>query len=480
MRILSNKKRKWFVNTSKTILLIVIIILCYIGINVGIKKLDVNDIDVTEKKIYTLSNESIEKTKNISKNVNIYFFGYEEDNAIVDLAKKYGKTNEKIKTEVIKLEERPDLVTKYGVTKDDVAIVVESDNGEKILTTNDLYTYDYTTYEQIDVSEQKLTNAILLVTTETKPSIYFLTGHNEYSLKSHMNLLNAYLTNDVNEVKELNILVSNQIPEDCKVLIIASNQTDFSDYETELITNYINKGGNIIWLNDPKFKDESLPNTQKILDLYGVSFDNKGIILEQDAEKIIMQTPAYILPDISYTSFTSQISTDGGVALLDTGRIKIKSDTELTELNVEYQPILTSSEKSFYRSNLSNSSSAKSDGDEEGSQVLGAMLTKKISDNQKSTLIMYANNIFITDYSITIGNQKLPAISLFNNKDLMLNSVAYLTNTNDAITIRKETGTVTYTATKQQDLIIKIVIFTFPILIIIAGIIVWQIRRRHK
>ena len=40
--------------------------------------------------------------------------------------------------------------------------------------------------------------------------------------------------------------------------------------------------------------------------------------------------------------------------------------------------------------------------------------------------------------------------------------------------------TVTYTATDEQDIIIRTVIFSVPALIIFAGIVVWQVRRRKK
>ena len=39
-------------------------------------------------------------------------------------------------------------------------------------------------YQYIDVTEQKLTNAILDVTIAQKPQIYFLTGHGEYGISS--------------------------------------------------------------------------------------------------------------------------------------------------------------------------------------------------------------------------------------------------------------------------------------------------------
>ena len=43
---------------------------------------------------------------------------------------------------------------------------------------------------------------------------------------------------------------------------------------------------------------------------------------------------------------------------------------------------------------------------------------------------------------------------------------------------RKNTGVATYTATVQQDKIIRTIIIAVPVAIIILGIVVWQIRRR--
>lgn len=62
----------------------------------------------------------------------------------------------------------------------------------------------------------------------------------------------------------------------------------------------------------------------------------------------------------------------------------------------------------------------------------------------------------------------------------MINSVSYLTQRTDTITIRKDSDSVSYTVTEAQHNLIMIVIFLVPVLIIIIGIIVWQIRRRKK
>ena len=72
------------------------------------------------------------------------------------------------------------------------------------------------------------------------------------------------------------------------------------------------------------------------------------------------------------------------------------------------------------------------------------------------------------------------ALDFYNNEDLAMNSIAYLTDRENMITIRKDTEITTYTVTEQQNSIILAVIFTIPAVIVVIGIIVWQVRRRKK
>ena len=71
-------------------------------------------------------------------------------------------------------------------------------------------------------------------------------------------------------------------------------------------------------------------------------------------------------------------------------------------------------------------------------------------------------------------------IAYRQNKDLVLNSIAYLADREEDITVRKSTGAVTYAATEQENKIILAIITFVPLLIIVIGIIVWANRRRKK
>ena len=71
-------------------------------------------------------------------------------------------------------------------------------------------------------------------------------------------------------------------------------------------------------------------------------------------------------------------------------------------------------------------------------------------------------------------------MDFYNNRDVLLNSVSYLTDREETITIRKNLEAVNYDVTETQNRIVLTVIFGLPVLIIIIGIFVWIMRRRKK
>ena len=95
----------------------------------------------------------------------------------------------------------------------------------------------------------------------------------------------------------------------------------------------------------------------------------------------------------------------------------------------------------------------------------------------KSKLIIYGENSFISDKPLA-QNYQTPMIVYGKNRDLVLNSIAYLSDREEDITVRKATGNVTYTATEQEHRIILAIIIGVPVMIIIVGVIIWIKRRK--
>ena len=200
---------------------------------------------------------------------------------------------------------------------------------------------------------------------------------------------------------------------------------------------------------------------------------------------MITESPDLIKPDLNATTVTKDLYSTTGVIFINATKININEDA-LEEQNVMKTELANASEGAYFRTDFTQYNS-RQEGEEEGPFVVGAELEKTIQEKNEETgekaitskLVIYGENYFVTDFQLS-QNSQYAAVQLAYNKDLVLNSIAYLTDREEDITARKNTGTVTYTATQEQDTIIRIIIFAVPCVIILLGIIVWQVRRRKK
>ena len=136
-------KNKWLIKGTSTLLLVLIIIALYVGINILANEINIEDLDFTEKKLYSLSDETKTKIKDLNEDVTIQLINASDYVYLTDYAKKYEAINDKIKVEEITdLSSRVDLKTKYDLEDTDMLIVVKKGDKEKTIQEYDLYTYD--------------------------------------------------------------------------------------------------------------------------------------------------------------------------------------------------------------------------------------------------------------------------------------------------------------------------------------------------
>ena len=480
-------KKKWLINGTKTLILVLIILAIFFGINLGMQKAEITPLDFSKEKLFTLTQASKDKVKDIQKDINLYFVEYSDDDSTLDLAKQYSKVNEHIKVEAVKANDRPDLVQKYGIESGTTAIIAECGEKYKILSSQDLVTYDTKTYESISIAEERLTSTIQTVSTDEIPKVYFLSGYSKLSLNSGLQYFNAYLENEIYAVETVDVLTTGKIPDDCDTLVVTMPSQDFDEIATNAIIDYINSGKNILWFQAATAQNIEMPNINKILGMYGLNPFSLGIIREADTSKMLSQQPDLILPEIQSTDVTKKLVNSEGVIFVNATKINVMDSDKLKELNVEEIPLLTTSTKSYFRTNFANSQDSAESDDEVNSFTVGAMMTKTLSEANEengekaktSKLIIYGENYFISDMSLTSSSQA-PVIQYRQNKDLALNSISYLVDREEDITARKSTGTVTYTATETENRTLLAIIFIVPLVIIIAGVVVWIVRKRKK
>ena len=480
-KIIEIIKKKWLKDTFLTILLIAIIFAIYFGINYGVEKLNIEDIDLTTDKIYSISEQTETKLANLDKDVTIELINLSDYAYLLDFTNKYTQLNSHITIERIDdLTSRVDIMNKYSLESTDNLLIIKSGDKERLLSTYDLYTYDYTTYEQIDITEEAITNAIIEVTIEDKPNIYFLEGHNYYDM-SYFQLLKDDITSEANNVSNLNILTAGNVPEDCDCLVITTLKEDITEMERDSLINYSNNGGKILLLADANILGVDTPNFNQILDLYGFSI-SKGMLLEQDQNQMIYGSPEFIISQIDTSMFNKNNKMNMNICVIDSGRIEFKDEDTLNNLGITYNTLAKTSDSAFLRTDLNISSMSKTNQDTDASEsIIGALVTRTLENEKKAEMIVYSNAVFATNQQISMNNTyAMYANKLCNNDDVAINSVSYLTQRTDTITIRKDADSVSYTVTETQHNIIIAIIFLVPAAIIVIGIIVWQVRRRKK
>ena len=478
-KLIQNIKERKLESIAVTIILILVIICGYFAINYLVEKANISDIDLTKEKVYSISDASKDKLENLDEDVTISIHNVYEN--IEQLVFKYGKLNDHIKiNKMEKMGIKPEWKNKYGLTDDTPFIMVESGDREQILDMNSFITFDYSSGKQIDTTEEAVTNGILNVSTKQKPKIYFLEGHNLYG-KEAFRFLKDSLKNEVNEVEELNLITTGKVPEDCNALVITTLKEDISEMERDGILNYIRTGGKILLLFDPNIDKINFDNFQKVLDEYGVSI-SEGFILEGDSKQMIAGAPNFVISSIKSYNIIKNPNMDINICMMYPGKLEFVDDEKLIEKNVTKEVLANVSDKAFYRSDATIASPTKTKNDTEAPQAaIAALMTKKLDNEKESKLIVFTNTAFATNMQFQI-NPPYPilAITLVNNKDILLNSISYLSERENTITIRKNFEQVTYQVTEQQSQIVLTIIFALPVFIILIGVIVFLVRRRKK
>jgi len=204
----------------------------------------------------------------------------EDDVRLRELLSMYEAKSDKIKVEVIDPVEEPAFTATY--TKDKVAansVIVVSEKRSKVVPYSGIYSdyyyladgtalsyeeytyaqyYGYEAYyDKFFEGEMAITSALEYVNAESLPTVYILQGHDESVFDRNYS---AYL--EVNNIttSELKLDTEKGIPEDCELLCILMPTRDITAAELDCLRDYSNEGGDILFITDYLFTEESLPN----------------------------------------------------------------------------------------------------------------------------------------------------------------------------------------------------------------------------
>lgn len=381
-----SKKTLSFSAYSGGMVAVMTVIAVVVNLAVSVLPTSVTSFDLTSNKLYSLTDETKEYLAGLDEEVTIYVMASESDmDSIVDTTlQNMAACTEYLTVTYVDPSANPSFLQEYSEVMNAYwnSVIVESGERYTIVDYSDMYEYsiDYTTYSTSVTgydAEGLIDSAIAYVTSDVVPKVYVLTGHGESSLGSNFTEVLSKLNC---ESEELDLMVSDAVPEDCEVLIINGPTSDLSDEAAAIIIEYLEGGGDLIAVTSFEAAYDDMPNFASVLAFYGVSYSN-GIVLENN-QGYYYRYESYLLPDVASETETEDI-TNGYVFVAYSQAIYEDGDAA-TGGDVSYTELLTTSSNAYIHEGVDayTSDFSMTSDDETGQFVLGLKAEVSVETNE--------------------------------------------------------------------------------------------------
>ncbi|HUT03410.1 MAG TPA: Gldg family protein [bacterium] len=203
-------------------------------------------LDLTVNDSFTLSRFSQSMIAKLDRDIEMIGFLRANDPRITqakDLLSQYDIASDLIKTRIIDPELSPTETARYG-----------RDVQGKIMVrggTNEEWSSSW--------QEQSVTGLIVRATSDSRPGIYFLSGHGERSVlgsaPTDLSQAAQYLRFDGFEVARLDLTSGQRVPTNASVVVLAAPTANFLPTESESLEDYLSHGGRMLFLLEPDMPD---------------------------------------------------------------------------------------------------------------------------------------------------------------------------------------------------------------------------------
>ncbi|MDT0634411.1 GldG family protein [Spectribacter hydrogenoxidans] len=316
--------------------------------------------------------------------------------SIRDQLDRYRRADDSVSLTFVDPAEAPQRMRELGVRRD----------GEVRVS------YDERDATLDDLTEQSVTSTLQRLAAGRDQWVVFLTGHGERDPQNEepggYSQFSAALGRQGLKTRPLNLGESPAIPDNTSVLVIASPQQSPLPGEVELIRDYLDNGGNLLWLTDPSTQDP-MPG---LADALGLQWQT-GTVIYPDYQALGTGHPALSLV-VNYPRHPVTERLEGLTLFPFAGGVSVGDDTAWEAASLIRTPArswletgeLDGEEVSF----------AEDDGDRAGPVTIGMALERKTGppegDGSASTpagpqrAVALADSDFATNANLgTLGNR---------------------------------------------------------------------------
>jgi ABC-type uncharacterized transport system involved in gliding motility auxiliary subunit len=431
--------------------------------------------DLTAAKQFELSDQTKKVLHDLKEPVNVTVFARSDEfQRFRDRLDEYTYQSKLVHTDYIDPEKKPALAQRYGVTQ--LGTVVFDYKGRNEKVTND--------------AEQELTNALIKVVQGRQPKVYFTQGHGEKDINSAdrggYNGINSALKNDNFQIETVVLAQQTAVPADADVVIVAGPKTDFLQPEIDMLRTYLSKGGKLLLMLDPVIKPDA-PKPQLLTALlkeWDISADD-DVVLDVSGMGRLIGTDESVPVAASYPPHPI---TQNFNLLTAYPLARSMTPIEGGANGRTAQKIVETSKSSWGETNLKGLTSgqpAKQDPEDKAGPVsLAAAVSAPASaapapktppangeapKTPETRVVGFGDSDFASN----------GALGVQGNRDLFLNTVNWLAQQENLISIRPrdpEDRRITLTA-DQERRIFYLTVLIVPGLILLAGVQTWWRRR---
>lgn len=484
-KVLGFLKGKKFKRGSISTIMILVAIGLVVGVNilsdtVQTKNWIKGKWDLTSNNIFSIGDTTKKMLGGLNSEVEIYgLFDIGMVNSapdlkgVTDLLQQYSKYP-KVKIKYVDPEKDVSLINQLdpeniaNITPQQDLFVLKCGNKIKKLNESDIFEFQYSELEDVKLAgskaEQAFTGAIKYISSEKTPTIYFTEGHKEIDMESSFTLAKSFMEKNNNDVKTLNLLTVDKVPEEAQVLVIASPKKDLIESEQKKIREYLDNGGSAVFMFDSLASGVRLEKFNEILEEYDVIISNDKV--KENEEKKHLPNKSYdIIPSLQQNEVTATLDSKDTVLFMSKAR-------SLVALNNKKDTVkLTSLIKS------SNNSVGESIDKKKGANIKGpldlAMASERKIGDKTSRVIVIGNAEYLSD--LTLQQYTPYGLPFF------LTSINWVQGRVDNQMIMPKqfsTQSLQLTSAFQVNVARIFTLVVLPLIIFGFGLFVW-IRRRH-
>ncbi len=281
--------------------------------------------DLTASKQYSLSEQTINVLKGLKDPIKVTgFFATnnpyqtESQGQLDNLLKSYQLYTDKLSYQFVDPDAKPGLARDYGITT--YGTVVFERGTKKQSTTT--------------IDEQSLTSTLLKVNSDQVKGVYFLSGHKERNPDDGSQLGYSTIKSDLEKqnykVGTVNFAITDTIPSDMSVLVIAGPSTTFAPKELDTIDKYLDGGGKALIMTEAGAAD----SVNQLLAKWGVQ--SRDDLIVDPSSSFFGDPSAPLVTAYSFPDVTKGVQ--GLMTFFPTARSLSKMADVTTTLTI--QPIL--------------------------------------------------------------------------------------------------------------------------------------------